>query len=271
MTQFKLGLETDPEGQTAEPKAQTRRVRSSIDLSVPAELGPNALSPTIRGKTRVEAALRVELGPKVLVELTQNRATMISFRRRRGVTYVRLHSLFQHAPLVVLHAVARYIIEPAPPQDASDLIDQFLDIHRDLVDENRAERLIIKTVGRYYDLEQIWDSLNAEYFGEGLTARITWSKSQRKVKRNTMRLGSYNESENVIRMHPALDQAFVPRYFVASVVFHEMLHEMHGAEEISEGRRAVHTPAFLADEQRFRDYARARAWENKHIKRLLRY
>jgi hypothetical protein len=86
-----------------------------------------------------------------------------------------------------------------------------------------------------------------------------------------MRLGSYNESENVIRMHPALDQAFVPRYFVASVVFHEMLHEMHGAEEISEGRRAVHTPAFLADEQRFRDYARARAWENKHIKRLLRY
>ncbi len=272
MTQFKLGLETGPKRRQGQPtQAPTEPSRPSIDITTPSNLGPDALVPTIKGKRRVEAALRAELGPKVIIELTQNRATMISFRRRRGVTYIRLHGLFQHAPEPVLGAVAQYVSEPDPPQRASDLIDHFLEMHRDLVDENRAERQIIRSEGRHHDLEQIWESLNAEYFGEGLTARITWSKSQRKVKRNTMRLGSYNESENLIRMHPALDQAFVPQYFVASVVFHEMLHEMHGAEEISEGRRAVHTPAFLADEQRFVDYARARAWENKHIRRLLRY
>jgi len=46
---------------------------------------------------------------------------------------------------------------------------------------------------------------------------------------------------------------------------------VHGAEEVSPNKRAVHTPAFLADERRFPDYERARAWEHRHIKRLLRY
>jgi len=261
MTQLEFGLGADV--------PQTLELPD--DPTAPGPLGPEALVPTIRGQVRVERLLREQLGPKVMVALTQNRATMVSFRHRRGVTYVRLHSLFQWAPDDVLAAVADFARTHPPPERASALIDRYLELHRDLVEENRSDRLPLRPQGKHHDLEDIFDTLNEQLFAGTLTARITWSKAQRGLKRSTMRLGSYNESENVIRMHPALDQAFVPRYFVASVVFHEMLHEVHGAEEVSEGRRAVHTPAFLADEQRFEHYARARAWENKHIKRLLRY
>lgn len=243
----------------------------AADPTAPSPLGPEALVPSVRGQSRVEAALRERLGPKVLVKLTTNRHTMVSFKRQRGVLYVRLHALFQHAPERVLDAVASYLEPPEPGPGSAEAIDGFLERHRDLVEQNRAERLVVHTDGAHHDLRAIFDELNADYFGGGVTARITWSRAQRGQQRASMRLGSYCDVQNVIRMHPALDQAFVPRYFVASVVFHEMLHEVHGAEEISPGRRSVHTEAFVADERRFADYDRARRWESKHIRRLLRY
>ena len=35
--------------------------------------------------------------------------------------------------------------------------------------------------------------------------------------------------------------------------------------------RSVHTDEFMADERHFTDFDRARRWEAKHIRRLLRY
>jgi hypothetical protein len=63
----------------------------------------------------------------------------------------------------------------------------------------------------------------------------------------------------------------VPECFVESVVFHEMLHEMHGVVEVEEGRRCVHTPEFLEDERRYTRYDEARRWEKKNLSKLLRY
>lgn len=71
-------------------------------------------------------------------------------------------------------------------------------------------------------------------------------------------------------MHPSLDQSFVPEFYVAWVIFHEMLHEAYGVEEVN-GRRHVHPPEFVALEQTYPNYERARAWEKRHLSRLLRY
>ncbi len=89
-------------------------------------------------------------------------------------------------------------------------------------------------------------------------------------RRHSIRMGSYCDEQGLIQIHPALDQPFVPEYFVGSVVFHEMLHELHGVEE-KDGRRCVHTPAFQKDERRFHEFERAAKWEQKHLSKLLRY
>jgi hypothetical protein len=263
MTQLDLDLRRDP----GSPPGRAERPE---DPTAPSPLPETALVPTIRGQERVEQALRHRLGPKVLVQLTQNRTTMVSFRRRRGVLYVRLHALFAHATEPVFEALAEYVSHPEPSEEVTRRMDAFLERHRDLVDQNRIERLVPQPEGAHHDLQRLFDHLNATYFEGRITARITWTRAAR-GKRATMRLGSYSEEENLIRIHPALDRAFVPEYFVASVVFHEMLHELHGAEELEDGRRAVHPPAFLEDERRFADYVKAKRWEQKHIRRLLRY
>ena len=82
-------------------------------------------------------------------------------------------------------------------------------------------------------------------------------------------MGSYAVEDRIIRIHPSLDQEFVPDYFVAWIVFHEMLHGKHEVRR-EHGRRRFHTQAFMAEERTFPDFVRACAWEKQHLDRLLR-
>ena len=67
--------------------------------------------------------------------------------------------------------------------------------------------------------------------------------SSRRCRRSSIRLGTYTHDQQLVRIHPALDQPEVPRFFVAFVVFHELLHHVVPAERRS-GRIDYHPPAF---------------------------
>lgn len=236
----------------------------------PAERALSPARATIRRQVRVERFLRGLIGPRLLVQLTENRSTMVSFSVKRGVIYLRLHAIFGEAPEHILEAIAAFIRERPPSPKVSWLIDQWIEAHRPLVkNPERGPRALPR--GEVHDLQEIFERLNREYFQGRVSARITWSVAARGQKRSSIRMGSYAEDERLIRIHPALDQAFVPEYFVASVVFHEMLHELHGAHQTADGQRRVHTAAFRRDEAKFRDFALARAWEARNLHRLLRY
>ena len=99
---------------------------------------------------------------------------------------------------------------------------------------------------------------------------ITYGPAPRARKpRKSIKMGSYSADARVIRIHPALDQREVPRYFVAWIVFHEMLHHVYKVRRGADGRRCVHPPEFLAHERRFRDFRRAQEWEQENLDLLL--
>ena len=83
-------------------------------------------------------------------------------------------------------------------------------------------------------------------------------------------MGSYSVEDRLIRIHRALDRAFVPRFFVAWIVFHEMLHQVHDIRVIN-GRREFHSKEFMADESQFAQFDEAKRWERANIDALLMY
>ncbi len=213
---------------------------------------------------------------KVRVTLTDNRYTMISVRRPpRGHgprTYdVRLHCMFADADPVITRALARYIADN--DRDASRVLGDFIDANQDVVRgrARRAPTQVILTAGDHHDLREIFDELNARYFGGTIDAAITWGARPGKPRRrHSIKMGSYSVEERLIRLHRSLDRAFVPRFFVAWIVFHEMLHQVHDIK-VKNGRREFHSRAFLADEARFEHYLEARAWERANLDALLTY
>lgn len=218
---------------------------------------------------------------QVRVTLTVNRYTMISVRRSpaaaRGRGHaprsydVRLHCMFADADPVITRALARYIADN--DRDASRVLGDFIDANSDAV-RGRARRpaaQVILTAGDQHDLRTIFDELNARYFGGAIDAAITWgARTGTPRRRASIKMGSYSVEERLIRIHRSLDRAFVPRFFVEWIVFHEMLHQVHDIK-VKNGRREFHSRAFLADEARFERYDEARAWERANLDALLMY
>ena len=83
-----------------------------------------------------------------------------------------------------------------------------------------------------------------------------------------MRFGVYLTDAQLIRVHPALDQAFVPRYFVEFIVYHELLHHAIPPVRLN-GRYQIHSPAFRRREREYPAYAEATAWRKQFLRRLL--
>jgi hypothetical protein len=210
---------------------------------------------------------------RVSVTLTDNRYTMISVRRltKEKRFEVRLHHMFADADPVITRALARYIADN--DAEASRVLGDFIDQNTEHV-RGRARRQptqVIFTAGEYHDLRDIYDELNARYFDNKIDAAITWGqKTGRPRRRNSIKMGSYAVEDRLIRIHRSLDRSFVPRFFVAWIVFHEMLHQVHDIR-VKNGRREFHSKEFLADEAMFEHYDEAKAWERRHLDALLTY
>ena len=146
-----------------------------------------------------------------------------------------------------------------------DFIDRNLDVINQV--PRRPRTFKTRVAGRFHNLQEIFDGLNTQYFGGALQARITWGPATLRAHQRSMKMGSFSVEDRIIRVHPALDRAEVPRFFVEWIVFHEMV---HGRLEIRRkaGRRCFHPPEFYALERQFADFERASAWEKENVDRL---
>lgn len=222
----------------------------------------------------LERRIRAHLHRGALaVTLTDNRYTMISVRRDSdGPSFrVRLHHMFAEAEPVITRALAQYIGRNC--SKASRMLGEYIDAnqHRVRPAPRRVSGPSIATVGEIHDLQDLYDELNERYFGGSIRATITWGQRCGKPRRrNSIKMGSYSVEDKLIRIHRSLDRPFVPRFFIGWIVYHEMLHQVHGAPVVN-GRRQFHTKAFLEDEAGYEHYTKARAWERDHLDELLTY
>ena len=212
---------------------------------------------------------------RLTLAVTDNQHTMISVKRDEGPHFrARVHHMFLEAPPVITRALARYIA--SNERDSSRELGAFIDEHQGDIRPLRGSTprgpVQLETRGRFYDLRELFDGLNARYFHGAIEARVTWGQrgGTRRRRRTSMKMGSYSVEERLIRIHPSLDREFVPRYFIEWILFHEMLHQVHTIKVVG-GRRQFHPPAFLAQERTFHEFHRARDWERRNLDRLLTY
>jgi hypothetical protein len=126
------------------------------------------------------------------------------------------------------------------------------------IDEVRRRRGYKRTTsprGRFYDLDLLFDQLNARYF-EGSLAKPRLSWSERKTRRI---LGHHDHVHGAIVVSKSLDSEQIPRLVVDYVLYHEMLHVRHPARVVG-GRKIYHGKQFREDERCFEGFEDALMW-----------
>jgi hypothetical protein len=279
--QEKLPLQLAPAGRVEEPPARRLVRPTAIPRAIPIpdqvlqqQLPFASVAPHVYvhegARQRLHRRLAAHLGRDVDLVITDNRTRMFSARRSREGWTIRMHHMFLDADDAVVHALARYILEG--DGESSRLVDEFIErsAHKVRRVPRRRKPIALDFEGRHHHLGRLLESLNSGYFGGRVDAAITWGRDNRGRRRSSIKLGSYNPELRLIRVHPALDQRWVPGYFVASVVHHEMVHAwLHASEGADVGVR--HSPRFKELESRFADAERAGEWQKANLARLLAY
>lgn len=125
--------------------------------------------------------------------------------------------------------------------------------------------------GEYFNLQKIFNRLNSKYFANSLRGYvIQWGRRRRLPPKEYFIFATIQEETRTIRVHPLLDQAFVPLWFLEYVIYHEMLHSVVPDQFDSAGRRIVHHDGFSKRERNFPSYRRAKKWETENLSRFLR-
>jgi len=125
--------------------------------------------------------------------------------------------------------------------------------------------------GMHFHLRPMFDDLNKRYFRGRLRGyKVMWGLRRKHRPKEYFIFGTIQEQDRVIRINRALDQPFVPSWFLRYVLYHEMLHSVVPDKALSQGRRRVHTEEFNRRERAFPGYWRARRWEEENLSRFLR-
>lgn len=210
--------------------------------------------------------LAKQLGQQIRLVVTDNRSTMLSAKPKGGRLEVRLHHMFLTADEDILEAVGNYL---DGSQRAAATIDAFIEERRARYVAAGRPQSALRAEGLHHDLVAIVNELAERHFGGDLNVKITWGKRvQPKRRQRSLQLGTYLPDEGLIRIHPVLDQPWVPAFFVEAVVFHEMLHHDMPAV-VHNGRRQYHTRAFKKRERSFEYHSAAQKWEKENLWRLL--
>jgi hypothetical protein len=252
------------------------RVRYGLRPLVPRREQALAALEDEAARKELEAQIAAHLPEKRLaLAVTDNRYTMISVKREKGLFRLRLHHMFLGAEPDVVRAISRYVAHNDGV--SSRLLSRFIDGNQRMIRRARRIRsapITIEMRGEVHDLQAIYNHLNRHYFDGTIDARITWgqrvAEGGKRRRRNSIKMGSYSVEDRLIRIHPSLDRPFVPALFVEWIVYHEMLHQKHEIPLVG-GRRQFHTSEFLAEEALFEHYEQARRWEQINLDRILNY
>ncbi|HUB83263.1 MAG TPA: SprT-like domain-containing protein [Bryobacteraceae bacterium] len=178
-----------------------------------------------------------------------------SIRLENGSLRVRISDLLASAPAPVMEALAHILLGKLYRKPVARLYHHryrlYLnrrDVRRqaDLVRQIRGRKFVSGPAGSVYNLEEIFERLNRQYF-DGLLGmpRLGWS---RRASRSM--LGHFDPSHNAIILSRIFDRPGCPALALEYVMFHEMLHLRYPVDH-SGARRRVHTKEFRDAEKKF--------------------
>ena len=200
--------------------------------------------------------------PELDVEFYPYAGVNHTIRMRNGRLLVRLSDLIEGAPENVLGAIAHILLAKIyrTPVNATHSAryrryvgGRGFAAKAQLVRQSRGRKQMRPPQGHVYDLEAIFDDLNARYF-DGLLGRplLTWSPNLAR-----RRLGHFDPAHNTIVVSRVFDDLRVPQFALEYLVYHEMLHLKHPVR-LRGSRRCVHSAEFVAEEKRFPQFEQAK-------------
>jgi len=189
--------------------------------------------------------------------------------KRHGIIHIKIAEALKEAPefifrilvTILILKLYRYKID----RKLYRVYREYLEQHPELTRTRKQRRPSAKyrASGKYFNLDELFDQLNATFFANQLNKPILgWS-----LRKSYRRLGFYSEEKNLLVISRIFDSRKVPAEVVKFLLYHEMLHIAIPVQKVN-GRRRVHPPVFKQREKLFPNYQTIQKWLKKNLAKL---
>ncbi len=200
------------------------------------------------------------------IKINDNCSTMLSVRWEPDHTRVSLHRMFLQAPKNVMEELACYIKQKGK---VGPEVKAFIESNLPELDySSQLNPKKLQVAGNVYNLREIYDNLNSEYFNEEVDLFITWFGKPGFKPKSKLTFGLYQDPLKLIKINRLLDSILIPDYFISFVVYHEMLHKVCRSFVDERGINHSHTLEFKEREREFKHYELSQEWIENNKMRL---
>jgi hypothetical protein len=133
---------------------------------------------------------------------------------------------------------------------------------------SRFDPLRYVTLGRIYDLKEVFDTLNKLYYNGMVTSFLRWGSHPLRSYQSIKYDGD-GVRYNLITIGSMYNRPGVPRYAIEGIMYHEMLHIAHPPKK-SGGRNIIHGPGFKQKERLYPGFSEWTEWEKINAHRTYR-
>lgn len=211
----------------------------------------------------IQKQLENRSGIKLKLKINDNRSTMLSVKWEPDFAKVSLHRMFLNAPQNVMDALACYL--KREDKIIASSVKAFIEDKLKNFDySQQVDHKKLYSQGNVYNLQQIYNDLNEEYFDNQLNLYITWFGKPNRRCRSRVTFGLYHDPLRLIKVNRLLDSPSFPHYLVAYVIYHEMVHHVCPPYFDANGQHHIHTKEFKEKEALFRHFELAQDWIHKN-------
>ena len=118
------------------------------------------------------------------------------------------------------------------------------------------------TDGKKFDLNDVFNKLNDEYFQGSLKCFFRWGRNGSRTSYHTICCDEHGTPFHLITIAGLYNLLTVPDFAIESVMYHEMLHIAY-PPKIAGIQRSIHHKIFREKEREFIHYEKWKEWQKK--------
>ena len=159
-----------------------------------------------------------------IINIKSHNNNLIKIKKKIFSTDINIHPAFLNADKNIIQDIIVFV-----NQDKNkDLKETKYRLSKFFEENYKPKNIKINKKFKYKNIENLFNNIvkklndlydNINFF----ELKITWGRNCKKRYRS-IRFGSFDKKNNLIRIHPALDNTMVPDFFINSIVYHEIAH-----------------------------------------------
>ena len=121
----------------------------------------------------IQEQLENSSGLKLKLTINNNHSTMLSVKWGTDYTKISMHKMFLDAPQNIMDSLVCYLKREEPM--ISPAVKMFIsDNLKTTAYKKQIDKSNLEVKGNFYNLKELYDDLNKEYFHNKLELNITW-------------------------------------------------------------------------------------------------